>query len=80
MITKGLGFIESGVNPNDTTYAAPKIELPKRYELREQLRVYDQGSKGSCVSCTVAEMYNFYCKSKGREPSIGFEYLFDHYH
>lgn len=77
MITKGLGFIESGVNPNDTTYAAPKIELPKRYELREQLRVYDQGSKGSCVSCTVAEMYNFYCKSKGREPSIGFEYLYD---
>lgn len=64
MITKGLGFIESGVNPNDATYAAPKIELPKRYELREQLRVYDQGSKGSCVSCTVAEMYNFYCKSK----------------
>lgn len=50
MITKGLGFIESGVNPNDTTYAAPKIELPKRYELREQLRVYDQGSKGElCV-------------------------------
>ena len=48
-----------------------------RYELREQLRVYDQGSKGSCVSCTVAEMYNFYCKSKGREPSIGFEYLYD---
>lgn len=77
MITKGLGFIESGVNPNDATYAAPKIELPKRYELREQLRVYDQGSKGSCVSCTVAEMYNFYCKSKGREPSIGFEYLYD---
>ena len=77
MITKGLGFIESGVNPNDTTYAAPKIELPKRYELREQLRVYDQGNKGSCVSCTVAEMYNFYCKSKGREPSIGFEYLYD---
>ena len=77
MITKGLGFIESGINPNDATYAAPKIELPKRYELREQLRVYDQGSKGSCVSCTVAEMYNFYCKSKGREPSIGFEYLYD---
>ena len=77
MITKGLGFIESGVNPNDATYAAPKIELPKRYELREQLRVYDQGNKGSCVSCTVAEMYNFYCKSKGREPSIGFEYLYD---
>lgn len=77
MITKGLGFIESGVNPNDAIYAAPKIELPKRYELREQLRVYDQGSKGSCVSCTVAEMYNFYFKSKGREPSIGFEYLYD---
>lgn len=77
MITKGLGFIESGVNPNDATYAAPKIELPKRYELREQLRVYDQGSKGSCVSCTVAEMYNFYCKSKGRESGIGFEYLYD---
>ena len=54
MITKGLGFIESGVNPNDATYAALKIELPKRYELREQLRVYDQGNKGSCVSCTVA--------------------------
>lgn len=77
MITRGLGFIESGVNPNDAIYAAPKIELPKSYELKEQLRVYDQGNKGSCVSCTVAEMFNFYCKSKGRESGIGFEYLYD---
>lgn len=77
MITRGLGFIESGVNPNDAVYAAPKIELPKSYELKEQLRVYDQGNKGSCVSCTVAEMFNFYCKSKGRESGIGFEYIYD---
>lgn len=77
MITKGLGFIESGVNPNDAIYAAPKIELPKSYELKEQLRVYDQGNKGSCVSCTVSEMFNFYCKSKGRESGIGFEYIYD---
>lgn len=77
MITRGLGFIESGVNTNDAIYAAPKIELPKSYELKEQLRVYDQGNKGSCVSCTVAEMFNFYCKSKGRESGIGFEYLYD---
>ena len=47
MISRGLGFIESGVNPNDAIYAAPKIELPKSYELKEQLRVYDQGNKGS---------------------------------
>ena len=77
MISRGLGFIESGVNPNDAIYAAPKIELPKSYELKEQLRVYDQGNKGSCVSCTVAEMFNFYCKSKGRESGIGFEYIYD---
>lgn len=77
MISRGLGFIESGVNPNDAIYAAPKIELPKSYELKEQLRVYDQGNKGSCVSCTVAEMFNFYCKSKGRESTIGFEYIYD---
>ena len=77
MIARGLGFIESGVNPNDAVYAAPKIELPKSYELKEQLRVYDQGNKGSCVSCTVAEMFNFYCKSKGRESGIGFEYIYD---
>lgn len=77
MISRGLGFIESGVNPNDAIYAAPKIELPKSYELKEQLRVYDQGNKGSCVSCAVAEMFNFYCKSKGRESGIGFEYIYD---
>ena len=45
MITRGLGFIESGVNPNDAIYAAPKIELPKSYELKEQLRVLTKETK-----------------------------------
>lgn len=78
MITRSFGYIESGESPKDLSYAAPKIDLPKRYELREQLCVYDQGSRGSCVSCAVTEMFNFYCKSKGQELPIDFEYIYDH--
>ena len=59
MIARGLGFIESGVTPNDAIYAAPKIELPKSYDLKVPLRDYDQGNKGSGVSCTVAERLYF---------------------
>lgn len=77
MIQKGLGFIESGLNESDIFYSAQNIGIPDKYELKGQLPVYDQGSKGSCVSCAVAEMFHFYCKWNLKKSDIGFEYVYN---
>jgi hypothetical protein len=74
---RSFGFLESGRSPNDIILSLGKSDIPKDYELKVSAKVFDQGNNGSCVSCTLTEMYNFVCKSEGRNLDIDFEYIFN---
>ena len=76
MKKRSFGYIESGFLSSDAVYSASSKSLPDKYELADQLGVYDQGSLGSCVSCTVAEMYHFYKQMRKLESDIPREYVY----
>ena len=71
------GFIQSVYDERDfLNLGIGNIELPRKYEVPFNYKVIDQGSEGSCVSCSVSELYNFYCKSQNREIDLPYNYLY----
>ena len=71
------GFIQSAYDERDfLSLGLGNIELPKKYEVPFNYKVIDQGSEGSCVACSVSELYNFYCKSQNREIDLPYNYLY----
>lgn len=70
------GFIQSKFDEKDFIKLDLKVELPKRYEVPFNYKVINQGNQGSCVSCSVTELYNFYCKSLNREIDLPYDYLY----
>lgn len=71
------GFIESTYNPKDKIYECDITTIPNYYKIKDTADVFNQGNKGSCVSCATAEMYNFYCLEKHKKLDIDFEYLYN---
>lgn len=51
------------------------ITLPNSYQC-DTLEVYNQGSEGSCVSCTATEMMYIHDMQRGVKPSHDFPRLF----
>jgi C1A family cysteine protease len=74
---RSFGFLESGYSDKDIILSLGSSDIPKEYEHKILSKVFDQGSNGSCVSCTITEMYNFICSSEGRNLDIDFEYIFN---
>lgn len=75
-----LGYLPT---PDITKYpifygsSLPESTVPESYRLKDIGEVLDQGNKGSCVSCSIFEMYSFYCLSHGKQVDIDYEYLYD---
>ena len=66
--------------PNLETYSMYQgsgSTIPGEYKIKDIGKVIDQGNQGSCVSCSIFEMYNFYCLSKGKEVDIPYTYTYD---
>lgn len=72
-----FGYIKTKDLYSYSEYKPEKCELPKEYKLKDLGEVWDQGSKGSCVSCSISEMYNFYQISHGKKLDIPFTYMYD---
>lgn len=74
---RSTGFIESGYSSQDSIYKESKpIDLPERYMIKDRDAVYNQGSEGSCVSCSISEMYHFYRNFNPNSPSMKFNHLY----
>ena len=58
-------------------YQGSGSSIPEEYKLKDIGEVLDQGSKGCCVSCSIYEMYGFYCLSKGKDLDIPYTYTYD---
>lgn len=58
-------------------YQGTGSTIPEEYKIKDLGKVLDQGNQGSCVSCSIFEMYNFYCLNKGRKVDIPFTYTYD---
>lgn len=71
------GYIKTDNLESYKEYNPEVCELPKEYKLKDLGEVWDQGSKGSCVSCSISEMYNFYQISHGRKLDIPYTYVYD---
>lgn len=51
--------------------------IPGEYKLKDIGDILDQGSQGSCVSCSIYEMYGFYCLAHGKKVDIPYTYTYD---
>lgn len=66
--------------PNLETYSMYQgsgSTIPEEYRIKDLGDILDQGSKGCCVSCSIYEIYNFYCLSKGKKVDIPYTYTYD---
>lgn len=57
---RSYGYIKTENLESYSEYKPQPITLPAEYKLKDIGKVWDQGSVGSCVSHSIAEMYNFY--------------------
>lgn len=74
---KSYGYIETKNLENYKEYSPSKIiELPAEYKLKDIGKIWDQGSHGSCVSHSIAEMYNFYQLSHGKTLDVRPDWLY----
>lgn len=51
--------------------------IPAEYTIKDLGEVINQGNKGCCVSCSIYEMYNFYCLSAGKKLDIKYDYTYN---
>lgn len=73
-----FGYIESSNIEKYSMFSSSGTStIPNSYKLKDLGEVWDQGSKGSCVSCSISEMYNFYQISHNKTLDIPFDYLYD---
>lgn len=63
---RSYGYIKTENLESYSEYKPQLITLPAEYKLKDIGKVWDQGSVGSCVSHSIAEMYNFYQLSHGK--------------
>ena len=71
------GYVKTENLESYQEYKPEKCELPREYKLKDFGEVWDQGNEGSCVSCSISEMYNFYQVSHGKTLDIPFTYMYD---
>lgn len=65
---RSYGYIKTKNLESYSVYSPSlPLTLPAEYKLKDIGKVWDQGNVGSCVSHSIAEMYNFYQLSHGRE-------------
>lgn len=74
---RSYGFIKTKNLENYQEYS-PGVSpnLPAEYKLKDIGKVWDQGSYGSCVSHSIAEMYNFYQLSHGKTLDVRPDWLY----
>ena len=74
---KSFGFLESGLKKDDLIYSSPsKVNIPASYSLPIKAPVYDQGSHGSCVSCSLAEGYYWFMKNQMKDWKPDYEFVY----
>lgn len=76
MITCGALLTPNIENYDEFKFQESQQAFPENYELTT-LEVFNQGEKGSCVSCAATEMMNFRSLLKGEKPSRNFEEIFN---
>lgn len=71
------GYINSGINPLDRILSATPNIVFESYNIKNNAEVFNQGIKGSCVSCAITEIYNYVCKTYKKPIDIDFEYIYN---
>lgn len=72
-----LGCFETPNIESYGLYQGSGSTIPDEYEIKDIGEVIDQGKEGSCVSCSLFEMYGFYCLGKGKTVDIPYTYTYD---
>lgn len=74
---RSYGYIKTKNLENYQEYSPGVIpNLPGKYKLKDIGEVWDQGNHGSCVSHSIAEMYNFYQLSHGKSLDVRPDWLY----
>lgn len=71
------GYISTPNLQSYSLYQGTKSTIPEEYKIKDLGVVLNQGNQGSCVSCSIYEMYHFYCLSKHKKLDIPYTYTYD---